>query len=48
MERPTTTSPWAWSTFPLDDGVGAESKWTDVTFRIGLIGKLLGREIELI
>jgi hypothetical protein len=48
MERPTTTNPWAWSTFPLDDGVGAESKWTDVTFRIGLIGKLLGREIELI
>jgi hypothetical protein len=48
MERPTTTNPWAWSTFPLDDGSGPESKWTDVTFRIGLIGKLLGREIELI
>ena len=48
MDRPTTTHPWAWSTFPLDDGTGAESKWTDVTFRIGLIGKLLGREIELI
>jgi hypothetical protein len=48
MERPTTTHPWAWSTFPLEDGIGMESKWTDVTFRIGLIGKLLGREIELI
>ena len=48
MERPVTTHPWAWSTFPLDDGAGQESKWTDVTFRIGLIGKLLGREIELI
>jgi hypothetical protein len=48
MDRPITTHPWAWSTFPLDDGVGQESKWTDVTFRIGLIGKLLGREIELI
>lgn len=47
MERPTTTHPWSWSTFPLDDGTGPESKWTDVTFRIGLIGKLLGREIEL-
>jgi hypothetical protein len=47
-DRPTTTNPWAWSTFPLDDGTGLESKWTDVTFRIGLIGKLLGREIELI
>jgi hypothetical protein len=48
MDRPTTTNPWAWSMFPLDDGVGAEARWTDVTFRIGLIGKLLGREIELI
>jgi len=46
-ERPVTTHPWAWSTFPLDDGAGQESKWSDVTFRIGLIGKLLGREIEL-
>ena len=48
MDRPTTTHPWAWSTFPLDDGNAPESKFTDVTFRIGLIGKLLGREIELI
>ncbi|HEY4733732.1 MAG TPA: hypothetical protein VIH53_04205 [Gemmatimonadaceae bacterium] len=48
MDRPTTTHPWAWSMFPLDDGSAQESKWTDVTFRIGLIGKLLGREIELI
>ena len=47
-ERPVTTHPWAWSTFPLDDGTSVESKFTDVTFRIGLIGKLLGREIELI
>ena len=47
-DRPATSHPWSWSTFPLDDGTGAESKWTDVTFRIGLIGKLLGREIELI
>src|SRR3954463_9093235 len=48
MDRPTTAHPWAWATFPLDDGASVESKWTDVTFRIGLIGKLLGREIELI
>jgi hypothetical protein len=47
-DRPTTANAWAWPTFPLDDGTQAESKWTDVTFRIGLIGRLLGREIELI
>ena len=48
MDRPATGDAWAWPTFPLDDGTGPDSKWTDVTFRIGLIGKLLGREIELI
>jgi hypothetical protein len=48
MDRPTTSNVWAWSSFPLDEGSGVESKWTDVTFRIGLIGRLIGREIELI
>lgn len=48
MERPITSDPWAWSIFPLDDSNNAESRWTDVTFRIGLIAKLVGREIELI
>ncbi|MGH7603242.1 MAG: hypothetical protein ACRENK_04500 [Gemmatimonadaceae bacterium] len=47
-ERPAATNAWAWPTFPLDDGTGPESRWTDVTFRVGLIAKLLGREIELI
>jgi hypothetical protein len=47
-DRPTTSNMWAWSSFPLDDGSGVESKWADVTFRIGLIGRLIGREIELI
>jgi hypothetical protein len=48
MDRPTASHTWAWPLLPLDDGATVESKWTDVTFRIGLIGKLLGREIELI
>ena len=48
MDRPATSNPWAWPSFPLDDGIANESKFTDVTFRIGLIARLLGREIELI
>lgn len=47
-DRPATTNAWAWSTFPLDDGAAEEARWSDVTFRIGLIGRLLGREIELV
>jgi hypothetical protein len=39
--------------FPLEDLSGGTAKatgaaWADVTFRIGLIGKLLGREIKVI
>jgi len=45
---PHTTNPWAWPSFPLDDGVNPAGKLLDVTFRIGLIGRLLGKEIELI
>ncbi len=45
---PNTTNPWAWPTFPLDEGVNPLAKWADITFRIGLIGKLVGKEIELI
>ena len=45
---PHTTNPWSWPTFPLDEGTNPLAKWSDITFRIGLIGKLLGKEIELI
>lgn len=45
---PHTTNPWSWPTFPLDEGANPLAKWSDITFRIGLIGKLLGKEIELI
>ncbi len=45
---PHTANPWAWPTFPLDEGANPLAKYSDITFRIGLIGKLLGKEIELI
>jgi len=51
---PATTNPRVWPMFPLEDlSAGGTAKatgaaWSDVTFRIGLIGKLLGREIKII
>ena len=51
---PTTSNPRVWPMFPLEDlSAGASSKasgaaWADVTFRIGLIGKLLGRDVKVI
>ena len=45
---PVTANPWAWPSFPLEEGANPAAKYADVTFRIGLIGKLLGKEIDLI
>lgn len=45
---PTTTNPYVWPTFPLDQPTEGDERWTDLTFRLGLIAKLSGRPIELL
>ena len=50
---PMSGNPRVWPIFPLENFTagsvkGTPAAWADVTFRIGLIGKLIGREIELI
>ena len=47
MASPKTTNPFVWPFFPLEVGTSGEERWTDVTFRIGLIARLSGRPIEL-
>jgi hypothetical protein len=41
-----STSPFVWPQYPLETGHGGDERWTDVTFRLGLIARLLGRPIE--
>jgi len=45
---PKTSNPYVWPMFPLEQVQGGEERWTDVTFRIGLIARLSGRPVELI
>jgi len=45
---PETSSPYAWPKFPLDPDLDGDGRWTDVTFRIGLIARLLGWQIKLV
>lgn len=45
---PRTTNPFVWPFFPLESRVTGEERWTDVTFRIGLIARLSGRPIEIV
>lgn len=44
--KPQTNHPEVWAQFPLDEGSEGEDRWSDVTFRLGLIARLLGRPIE--
>jgi hypothetical protein len=36
-----------WPTYPLEESLSGEERWTDVTFRLGLIARLAGRPIEI-
>ena len=46
--KPATTNPDVWAMFPLDAGAEGEDRWSDVTFRLGLIARLMGRPIEVV
>jgi hypothetical protein len=45
---PRSTNPFLWSMYPLEDHMSGDERWTDITFRLGLIGRLTGRAIEIV
>jgi hypothetical protein len=45
---PRTTNPFVWPMYPLEDHPAGDERWTDITFRLGLIGRLAGRTIDLV
>lgn len=46
MSAVRTTNPHVWPMYPLEEGHTGDERWTDVTFRLGLIARILGRPIE--
>ena len=42
-----SANPFVWPMYPLDSLAGDE-RWTDMTFRLGLIARLSGRPIEVV
>ena len=48
MSAPRSTNPFLWAAYPLEDHMSGDDRWTDLTFRLGLIGRLLGRTIEVV
>lgn len=43
-----STSPHVWPMYPLEEQHAGEERWTDITFRLGLIARLSGRTIEIV
>jgi hypothetical protein len=48
MAAVRTTNPFVWPAYPLEGALTGDERWTDATFRLGLIARLLGRQIELV
>jgi hypothetical protein len=42
-----SSNPYVWPTYPLETQLSGEERWTDITFRLGLIARLAGRPIEI-
>jgi hypothetical protein len=36
-----------WPVYPLEENLSGDERWTDVTFRLGLIARVIGRTIEI-
>ena len=48
MSTARSTNPFVWAMYPLEETQAGDERWTDVTFRLGLIARLSGRPIELV
>ena len=48
MVAPKSHSAHVWPTYPLEPHGAGDEKWSDVTFRLGLIARLAGRQIEIV
>jgi len=47
MAVPKSTNPFVWPAYPLEAQSAGDERWSDVTFRLGLIARLAGRPIEI-
>ena len=43
-----SSNPFVWPMYPLEDSLAGDERWTDLTFRLGLIARISGRTIEAV
>lgn len=46
MAAVRSANPFVWPAYPLERALSGDERWTDATFRLGLIARILGRPIE--
>jgi hypothetical protein len=42
-----SANPFVWASYPLEENLAGDERWTDITFRLGLIARVIGRTIEI-
>lgn len=47
MSMARSTNPVVWPSYPLEENLSGDERWTDITFRLGLIARVIGRTIEI-
>ena len=48
MAAVRSANPFVWALYPLERELSGDVRWTDATFRLGLIARLTGRPIEAV
>jgi hypothetical protein len=43
-----TSNPFAWPSYPLETQTMGDERWSDATFRLGLIARLAGRPLNIV
>ena len=46
MAAVRSSNPFVWPSYPLEGALSGDERWTDATFRLGLIARIAGRPIE--
>lgn len=46
MAAVRSNNPFVWPLYPLESELSGDERWTDATFRLGLIARIAGRTIE--
>ena len=46
MAAVRSSNPYVWPSYPLESALSGDERWTDATFRLGLIARIAGRQIE--